>query len=69
MPDGAVMPEFYDMVRETEAATNKFGRRPRFDSHFENKQSTMPDAEAPSRTAFEAHRTERISDIGVLGPS
>lgn len=46
MPEGAVMPEFYEMVRDTDAASNKFGRRPRLESAFESKQSTMPGAEA-----------------------
>ena len=39
------MPEFYEMVREADAGANKHKSRPRFESAFENKQSTMPDAE------------------------
>ena len=39
------MPEFYEMAREVDAATSNFGRRPLFESAFDNKQSTMPDAE------------------------
>ena len=45
MPDGGVMPEFYEMIRETDAVTSSFQRRSRVESAFENKQSTMPDAE------------------------
>ena len=41
MPDGAVMSEFHEMIRMCSAATE----RPReFESAFDNKQSTMPDA-------------------------
>ena len=45
MPDGGIMPEFYEMIRETDAVTSSFQRRSRVESAFENKQSTMPDAE------------------------
>lgn len=41
MPEGAVMSEFRDMVRDSKAATS--GSR-KSESNFDNKQSTMPDA-------------------------
>ena len=45
-PDGAVLPEFYEMVREADDLSNNNKHRPRFESAFDNKQSTMPDAES-----------------------
>ena len=41
MPDGAVLCEFREIVSDTSAVTTS---RQRFESAFENKQSTMPDA-------------------------
>ena len=40
------MPEFYEMVREVDAVANKLRSRRPFETAFENKQPTMPDAES-----------------------
>ena len=63
VPEGGIMPEFYQMVSETDAVTNSFSRRPRLESAFENKQSTMPDAEASDiNDVFRSVRPNSVLD-------
>ena len=63
MPDGGIMPEFYEMVRETDAVTSSFRRRPRVESALEDKQSTMPDAEGSDiNNVFRSVRPNLVLD-------
>ena len=66
-PVGAIMPEFYEMVRDADSATNKFGRRPRLESAFDNKQSTMPDSEGTDiNNVFRSVRPNLVVDEAIL---